>query len=96
MGRNLIELIIEWISSILFIIAGITSTTKYCIKLRIKVGLEITCLIANSLWLIWCIMVGAFGYLWVGILYVILGIIGVINFSIIYTNAKKGKEYKIV
>jgi len=87
---------LEWISSIIFIVAGIISTTKYCIKLKVKVGLEVSYLIANTLWFVWCWLNGDWGYIWVGILYTGLGIIGVANFSRIYKKAKKGKEYKLI
>lgn len=90
------EIIIEWISSILFIIAGILSSTRYIIKLKVKIGSGIFCLIANLLWTLYCIMNSAWMYMWVGILYIILGIIGIVNFVRIYKKAKKGKEYKII
>lgn len=87
---------IEWISSIMFIIAGILSVTRYIIKLKVKIGFEIFCLIANLLWMLYCIMTSAWMYMWVGILYIILGILGIVNFVRIYKKAKKGKEYKII
>ena len=87
----MILLIIAYISTILYIIAGIIGTTKWSIRVKVKLGLESICLIANILWCIDCFY-NPSPYLWVGLLYIILGIIGVINFTRINIKNKKNLD----
>ena len=87
---------IEIISTVLYIFVGIISSTKLYIKLKIKIYMNIISTLANSLWLFWCLGIGAYGFIWTAILYVLLGIFSIFNFSRIYKKAKNGKEYKII
>ena len=88
-------IVIETISSILYIIAGIIGTTKWSIRLKMKLGLEVICLIANLLWFIYSFANFSL-YTWVGLLYIILGIIGVINFTRINIKEKKIKDNTVI
>ena len=84
-------IIVETISSILYIIAGIIGATKWSIRLKMKLGLEIICLVANSLWFLYSLNNSSL-FSWVGLLYIILGIIGVINFTRINIKERKTKD----
>ena len=79
---------LEWISTIIFLIAGVVSITKYALRARVKIYLELLFAIANGLWMIFCIMGGDYLYMWVGCLYTILGLIGIFNFKEIYRREK--------
>jgi len=91
-----IFLIFELYSSIIFILAGIVGSTKWCIKLKVKVGMNAFCIIANIMWVICCFGNKDYIYMLVGLIYIMLGMISVINFTRIYRKVKKGKEYKLI
>ena len=80
---------LEWISTIIFLIAGVVSITKYALRARIKIYLEIFFTIANELWTIFCIIRGDYFYMWVGAFYTIIGLIGIFNFEKIYRKEKE-------
>ena len=79
---------LEWISTIIFLIAGVVSITKYALRARVKIYLELLFTIANGLWMLFCIIGGDYLYMWVGLLYTILGLIGIFNFKRIYRREK--------
>lgn len=89
----MISLILEWISTIMFVGGGIIGTTKYGLKIKIRIGLCINYLIANFMWFMWCILDGSWGWIWTGAVYTILGILSIINFSRIYKKLKKDENY---
>ena len=80
---------LERISTIIFLIAGVVSITKYSLRARIRIYLEIFFTIGNFLWLLCCIMTHQDWYVWVAVLYVILGFIGFFNFRRIYRREKE-------
>jgi len=84
-----ISITLQIISTIIFLIAGVVSITKYSLRARIKIYLGIFFGIANGLWMIDMIIQGDIGYILVGILYIILGIIGIFNFKRIYRREKE-------
>ena len=89
-------LIIEILSTVMYIVVGILSSTRFVIKIKNKISMNIVSVMANALWLFWCLGTGAFAYVWTAVLYVILGIFSIINFLKILKNIKNGKEYKLV
>lgn len=80
---------LEVISSIIFLIAGIVTVTKYNLRARVNIYLNLFFTIGNFLWLLCCIITYQDWYVWVAILYVILGIIGFFNFRRIYRREKE-------
>ena len=85
----MILLVIEWISTIIFYIAGIITITKYALRARVKIYLELFFTIANFFWMIVCMFAGQWGFVGTGIFYTVLGIIGIFNFKRIYRKEKE-------
>lgn len=92
----MIDIILEWISSVLFLGLGFLSITRYMIKIKIKIYYNLVCVIANGMWVVYSYINDSMMYFFVGVLYVILSLLGVFNFILIYKKAKKGKEYKLI
>lgn len=86
---------LEWISTVIFLIAGVVSITKYALRARVKIYLELFFTIANFLWTIFCIIGGDHLYMWVGAFYTVLGLVGIFNFKKIYSNSIAKKSQKI-
>ena len=80
---------LEWISTVIFLIAGVVSITKYALRARVKIYLELFFTIANFLWMIFCIIGGDYFSMWVGAFYTVLGTIGVFNFRRIHRKEKR-------
>jgi len=86
---ELISFLLQLISTIFYIIGGIVGTTKYALKARVQMYLNLFLIVANTLWMTDCIIDGDFMYASVGALFIILGVIGTINFRRIH---RKGIE----
>ena len=80
--------VLEKISSIIFLIAGITTITKYSLRPRVRMYLEAVFLVANFLWLFFCILRGDDWYMWVAVMYIMLGVLGIFNFRKIYRKER--------
>ena len=50
------KIVLEIISTIIFFVAGIVTITKYSLKARVRMYLEATFLVANFLWLFFCLL----------------------------------------
>lgn len=85
----MIPFLLQLISTILYIIGGIVGTTKYALKARVQMYLNLFFIAANSLWMTDCIINGDFLYMLVGALFIILGVIGTINFRRIHRKEIK-------
>lgn len=84
-----ILLILEIISTVIFLIGGIVTVTKHSLKVKVRIYLETIFLVANSLWLWYCIVNNSIWYMWVAVMYIIMGIFGIFNFRKIYKKEKK-------
>ena len=80
---------LEWISTVIFLIAGVVSITKYALRARVKIYLELFFAIANGLWTIYCMIDEQYLFMWVGVFYTVLGLIGIFNFKRIYRREKE-------
>lgn len=80
----MIPFLLQLISTIFYIIGGIVGTTKYALKSRVQMYLNLFLIAANSLWMTDCVIDGNFMYASVGALFIILGVIGTINFRRIH------------
>ena len=89
-----ISKVLEIISTIIFFVAGIVTITKYSLKARVRMYLEAVFLVANSLWLFYCVLTDAGLYMLVAVMYIMLGVLGIFNFRKIYRKEMVKNERK--